>query len=365
MTVAGSWISFSLLYAIMIIVFVTLPFFSPRNILFGITIPDKQIDHPAMHGFKYRYIWSVIIAGILWATLIIALSLAGLLEELPADDGISELLIVTSVIGYILIASIIFIIFHGQVSDYKRQQGWSTTPPLPKKAAADLKFRSSSIIYSNYWFLPHMLVTLLGIGAALALYDRIPDVIGLRYSIEGEVLRSAEKTVHRVLLLNYVQLISIGVFILLNYSIRSLRQRLNPSAPAESREQEIRYRRSMSLLMISLCFLLVVYFALLQAMTLYGGNMKLAGSLAVLFPLLTAAVIGAAGFRIQRMRGREESEGEDHHWKGGMLYYNPSDPALFVEKRVGVGWTINFARPVSWLIIALIVVVICVILLLS
>ncbi|PZD96374.1 hypothetical protein DNH61_07625 [Paenibacillus sambharensis] len=365
MTAAGSWISFSLLYAIMIIVFVTLPFFSPRNIIFGISIPDKHADHQAMHGFRLRYIWSVIVAGILWAILIIALSLAGLLEELPVDNGISELLIVTSVIGYILIASIIFIVFHGQVSDYKRQQGWSTTPPMPKKAAADLKFRSSSIVYSNYWFLPHLLVTLLGAGAALALYDRIPDEIGMRYSIEGEVLHSAEKTVHRVLLLNYVQLAVIGVFIFLNYTIRSLRQKLDPSAPAESRKQEIRYRRSMSLLMISLGFLLVVYFALLQAMTLYGGNMKLAGSLAVLFPLLTVAVIGAAGFRIQRKRGKEGADGQDHHWKGGMLYYNPADPALIVEKRVGVGWTINFARPVSWLIIASFILTITVIIILS
>lgn len=35
-------------------------------------------------------------------------------------------------------------------------------------------------------------------------------------------------------------------------------------------------------------------------------------------------------------------------WKCGMFYYNPSDAALFVEKRMGVGYTLNFAHPLSW-----------------
>jgi len=42
----------------------------------------------------------------------------------------------------------------------------------------------------------------------------------------------------------------------------------------------------------------------------------------------------------------------DSYWKAGMFYYNPSDPAIFVAKRVGIGYTINFANKVSWLVLA-------------
>ncbi len=35
-------------------------------------------------------------------------------------------------------------------------------------------------------------------------------------------------------------------------------------------------------------------------------------------------------------------------WKGGMIYYNPNDAALFVEKRAGLGYTFNFANRWSW-----------------
>lgn len=43
----------------------------------------------------------------------------------------------------------------------------------------------------------------------------------------------------------------------------------------------------------------------------------------------------------------------DSCWKLGLFYYNPDDAALFVEKRVGLGYTINFARPAAWIVLVL------------
>ena len=38
-------------------------------------------------------------------------------------------------------------------------------------------------------------------------------------------------------------------------------------------------------------------------------------------------------------------------WKGGMIYYNPNDAALFVARRDGVGFTANMANPWSWVML--------------
>jgi uncharacterized membrane protein len=38
-------------------------------------------------------------------------------------------------------------------------------------------------------------------------------------------------------------------------------------------------------------------------------------------------------------------------WKGGMIYYNPNDAALFVARRDGVGFTSNMGNPWSWVLI--------------
>jgi uncharacterized membrane protein len=48
----------------------------------------------------------------------------------------------------------------------------------------------------------------------------------------------------------------------------------------------------------------------------------------------------------------------DRCWKAGMFYFNPDDPALLVEKRFGIGYTINFGHRGAWLIVAAILALI-------
>ena len=43
---------------------------------------------------------------------------------------------------------------------------------------------------------------------------------------------------------------------------------------------------------------------------------------------------------------------EDCYWKAGVFYVNPNDPALLVEKRFGIGYTLNFGHWIAWLIMA-------------
>jgi uncharacterized membrane protein len=42
---------------------------------------------------------------------------------------------------------------------------------------------------------------------------------------------------------------------------------------------------------------------------------------------------------------------DDRYWHGGFFYSNPDDPALFVEKRYGLGWTLNFGHPEARLVL--------------
>ncbi len=42
---------------------------------------------------------------------------------------------------------------------------------------------------------------------------------------------------------------------------------------------------------------------------------------------------------------------DDRYWSGGIFYNNPDDPALFIEKRYGLGWTLNFGHPQAKLVL--------------
>ena len=52
--------------------------------------------------------------------------------------------------------------------------------------------------------------------------------------------------------------------------------------------------------------------------------------------------------RLQERTGNDYAQrpADESHWlHGGMTYSNPDDPALVVEKLVGVGYTLNMAHP--------------------
>ena len=52
-------------------------------------------------------------------------------------------------------------------------------------------------------------------------------------------------------------------------------------------------------------------------------------------------------------RGRTDAvfRDDDRYWYAGFFYNNPDDPALFVPKRFGLGWTMNFGHPQAKLVL--------------
>ena len=67
--------------------------------------------------------------------------------------------------------------------------------------------------------------------------------------------------------------------------------------------------------------------------------------------------VGQGGQRAVAPAARQEVHGDatpDHAWKvGGLVYFNPHDPAIWVEERVGLGYTLNFGNSRAWLLIGM------------
>jgi len=43
------------------------------------------------------------------------------------------------------------------------------------------------------------------------------------------------------------------------------------------------------------------------------------------------------------------------NWYLGVFYHNSADPNIWLPKRYGWGWTLNFAQPWSWFLLAILV----------
>jgi uncharacterized membrane protein len=86
-----------------------------------------------------------------------------------------------------------------------------------------------------------------------------------------------------------------------------------------------------------------------------------------LIPLVIAGtflvVLGLIGYIAIRGRGLSgemaaaQDSTPDRYWKAGVFYFNPGDPALMVPKRIGIGYTINFAHPMAWILLGGLIIV--------
>lgn len=48
----------------------------------------------------------------------------------------------------------------------------------------------------------------------------------------------------------------------------------------------------------------------------------------------------------------EKMRNNPENYKWGFFYFNSTDTRFIVPKRIGIGWTLNFANPYSYLVLA-------------
>ena len=66
-----------------------------------------------------------------------------------------------------------------------------------------------------------------------------------------------------------------------------------------------------------------------------------------------AVVVGLAGLISATREMAAEGQSLPKGYSA-LFYRNADDPRIFVPKLVGVGWTLNFAHPIAWLVLAVV-----------
>ena len=55
-------------------------------------------------------------------------------------------------------------------------------------------------------------------------------------------------------------------------------------------------------------------------------------------------------------RSKAKKDVNSIYWKWGIFYYNPDDPRMIVPKRIEwMGWSLNFAKPISIILLVSII----------
>lgn len=182
-------------------------------------------------------------------------------------------------------------------------------------------------------------------------WSEIPDKFPVHWGIHGQPNGWSVRTpigVYGPLLFGAAMVIGISLLAYM-FSHAARRAPVPADVPALSD-----FPHRIAVLLLGVEYFIAAMFSLVGLLPLTGSP----GAAPIV--MLTVAILASAVFL-----GRWISHGRDHWphaagdgtpdacWKLGLVYFNPDDPALFVEKRIGIGYTINFAHGKAWMILVL------------
>lgn len=327
---------------------VFMPYFTRETLSFGVTVSEETFYSEPLRKLRKLY------AGI--SSLVYILLIAGCLLIIASWPEISkEIVFASGITGMVVYSLLMNVTFHFKMKALK-----ANLPAAPSKRqtlALQTNFRQQKLIFSNRWFIIHGIITIISAVWALSYYDHIPSQLPMKFDFEGNVIRFADKTVLTALFPNIMQAVMIVIFAFINLTILKSKQQINPGDPAGSAARNAIFRRRWSFfnMMTSLIIILLFSFIQLNMILSFDTDMltlisMLVPALIVIGALVMAVITGQGGSRIgpKRTPSPVQPYDDDAYWKLGGYYFNPRDPSLFVEKRFGIGWTINFANKKAW-----------------
>ncbi|MCL2631655.1 MAG: DUF5808 domain-containing protein [Coriobacteriia bacterium] len=352
--------------ALLIVPLAFTPYVTRKTELFGVSVPMLESNHPRLRSLRASYRNQMLLFGLalLLSTIILALIS-------PAWSNISLFVWLGTIAVYLVISFALYLPKHRAMKQIKQSELWQDdhhTAVVTASIEAPSKDTASPA-----WLLLFPLVIGLGAILLVAIWPQIPDQVPVHFDLSGQpdqyVPKGPKVYLPMLIIEVFIALVFSGVF----FMIRIAKRQIDSAQPIESLHRSQRYRHLSSILMILLGLVTIVFMQLLQLYTFLGDSdisMVMLATLVfmvIVFIVIIVAMfyIGQGGSRLPLRSGRIESEinyDDDRFWKLGLFYFNKDDPAVFVEKRFGIGWTNNYARPATWTIIAVFSIAILVLL---
>jgi uncharacterized membrane protein len=203
-------------------------------------------------------------------------------------------------------------------------------------------------------------IVLLGVGLwAVRRLDQLPSRLPVHWGFSGPNRWAVTSSRAIIVLLAQHAFICL-VLIAAALGVLHWSRRISASGPAAASERQFRRRTVLLLLAVEYFTILPPIFSLMQAPALAMQVWSVAVIVTIVAFVISLMRAGQGGARLVATdRSPIGDRTADACWIGGLLYFNRTDPALFVEKRMGIGWTVNFGNPWSWVsVIAVTVIVV-------
>ncbi|WP_010283693.1 DUF1648 domain-containing protein [Bacillus timonensis] len=330
------------------------PFLVKRTVIFGITVPENHIKNEKLSSYKKKYA--------LLVSLLSIIALAGYAIWVFSSNASEEQTVLIGTIiqfAIILFSFTLYFYFHGKTLQLKKKMKWGEN--TKQVQIADLSARAQDEMLPWYVFLVPILITVGVIGYTIAQYDLLPDQIPTHWGINGEPDAFTEKTLASAISGPLTMFVMQVMFLAIIVSTKKSGIKLSATATNASRLRQLTLRKYTSWLLFFTTILLTGMFSFFQFRTIHPDIVDGTIVMAVPIIFLILTLVSTIAFAIKvgsSDKGNidETNAGirdydDDKHWVGGLFYVNKNDPSIFVEKRFGVGWSINFGNPIGYFII--------------
>ncbi|MFT9078336.1 DUF5808 domain-containing protein [Ethanoligenens sp.] len=344
---SGSLWAMWLIYPPIAALCIAQPWFSRRNVLFSVVFGDTEVWHrQEMRAVRKQYLMRSValcavigVAGLVWSLWV------PLLTAVAINTGVLFAMIVGE--------GVLFVLARAEVRRFKASLQTGGTL-VTDQITVETGMPERQTVLHAAWVL--LLVPMLCAAVLLAVlgYPYLPTHIPIHYGWSGVPDAFSLKSWGVVLFPLFIHVAIAAMiavsFLFVRHAPASVRG--NPQAAPGS----VFYRKVMAFLLLATGLLTQVIFLLIQIRQLVVFPMIWVGVSGILCGLsaIIMMIVYVRLVRVKKPHG--DILDDDAKWVLGMFYYNPGDPSVFVEKRAGIGYTMNFARPLAWVFLVGIVV---------
>lgn len=342
----GFFIQFVILYVVITALMIVRPWFSRKNVLFGVVFGSSEIRR---HTEARKIISRFILLSIALAAALAAVFLLTVNTRPVTEAGIAQMF-VASVFILVLIESIPYILANRSMK--KLKESIADENLVRDRITVELGAEQEKKPVHAAWFLLLFVPVAITIAIAAYYYPQLPDRIPVHFDLNGDA--DGWNTKSAGLFMGPVTGQIILAAILFAVGIFSRNAAASVKGSPGAAPKYYAFRRFLSYWIVVFGVVIESSFIIAE-LTCAGVVLNLQAFTVAMFAaviVFTAVLLGAF-FRLAR---RPEPTGtvydDDSKWVLGMFYFNPSDPSIFVEKRNGIGQTLNFGRPAGWIVIA-------------
>ena len=337
------------------------PWLMKKNECFTVTVPEFAQTDRRFRSFRVRYTVSVLTVTLACAVAMGVVSCvyasAAVVGSSSAEALFVAVVVAASIVP-VIVSFALMLFYRKKVQAVKAEEGWKAEH---SESVAVVGFEEVPKPPSLAWNAAYVPIVLATLAIGLAMYPTLPDVVPLHMDFAGNVDRWEPKSPSLIAFPVLFELFMAACFVLSHWAVARSKKDVDPAHPAISAYAYGAFARAECILVLvgGLVLTGILGVLMMLLMTDLVSPLPVIVLIVVVALVFTVAAIvisvvyGQSGSRLARRMS--EANGmpvdNDEHWKCGIFYCNKDDASLFLPKRFGVGWTLNWARPAVWVVV--------------